>query len=706
MNLTEAQRGKAQELLELFESGEVVLEYQGKTYKDYKKWDQARISALKELRPQLQKFLNGSMGLQDFKEVSNKFAFAHKLWGFSSYSGQMFFNGIAKLSSNDEKTASSLRKWMSLPKSRPEAAAKIRDAVAELPGLMTSSRGLRLGSLPYFLSYFWQAQDPDFAPMYYHSARQTLESLGFFRTPKDLDQAFLDFWEIHDELANVYSKSISKDDNKHWFVEHVLWAYRQSRVAAVEDEDEEEPVPLLSLTAEDDLIGEELALIGTWKDIEDGLEEKQEFLAKNKFWLSVWSFRIKDDALPHLKKPFWVYINVGRGRLGYRLKVVDLVTGLQGVKCPWPELLADGHKGRSHTEDGSFKFRTWFKVSLIEKIDPPVNAFTARIAKPWTKSQASLLNQSSFGYFYPHAPGAPMEVTEGAPYSLEDAAQDLFLPRETLAEILDLLSNNKNVILQGPPGVGKSYMAQKIARAFIGADDASRIAYVQFHQSYGYEDFVQGYRPAKETDGFSLTAGTFIRFCDEARARPDSRFVFIIDEINRGNLSRILGELMLLIEADKRGPKWKLTLAQSDEKQPSFFVPGNVHILGMMNTADRSLAMVDYALRRRFAFVEIGPGFEDIKFEKLLLDRGATRALVAKIRAAVEALNKRISDDPGLGAGFCVGHSYFCPSDSVEKLDDRWYARVVERQVAPLIREYWFDKPKTEIDDIVKKLSR
>jgi 5-methylcytosine-specific restriction endonuclease McrBC GTP-binding regulatory subunit McrB len=212
---------------------------------------------------------------------------------------------------------------------------------------------------------------------------------------------------------------------------------------------------------------------------------------------------------------------------------------------------------------------------------------------------------------------------------------------------------------------------------------------VQFHQSYAYEDFVQGWRP-KRDGGFELRNGVFYDFCRSAKdGRPR---VFIIDEINRGNLSKILGEMMLLIEHDKRGADFAVRLTYSDE---SFFVPDNVHVIGLMNTADRSLAMVDYALRRRFVFFNLEPRFQSPAFAELLRIRGAEDSLIRRIVDRMGALNAQIADDTrNLGPGFCLGHSFFCPTES-DVLDDSWYATVVRNEIAPLLREYWFDAPGT-----------
>src|SRR5690606_1428410 len=185
-------------------------------------------------------------------------------------------------------------------------------------------------------------------------------------------------------------------------------------------------------------------------------------------------------------------------------------------------------------------------------------------------------------------------------YTLDDALDGLFLSRDQFTYILDQLGRKRNVILEGPPGVGKTFIAKRVAWALLGEKDPSRVEMVQFHQSYAYEDFVQGWRPA-EAGGFDLRNGIFYEFCERAAGDdPERPYVFIIDEINRGNLSKVFGELLMLIEGDKRGPDFAIPLTYSRAREERFYVPRNLYVLGMMNTADRSLAMVDYALRRRF----------------------------------------------------------------------------------------------------------
>ncbi|MCF8233253.1 MAG: EVE domain-containing protein [Bacteroidales bacterium] len=287
---------------------------------------------------------------------------------------------------------------------------------------------------------------------------------------------------------------------------------------------------------------------------------------------------------------------------------------------------------------------------------------------------------------------------EVEPYSQKDALKELFIEEDQFEKILSNLEYKKNIILQGSPGTGKTFMAKKIAHTMMEGKDDSKIEMIQFHQSYAYEDFIQGFRP-QEDGSFKLENGVFYRFCKKAQSDPDNKYFFIIDEINRGNLSKIFGELMLLIESDKRGEYVTLTYSSGFESR--FFIPDNIYIIGTMNTADRSLALLDYALRRRFSFINIEPMFNQ-KFEVNIIDNGVDEGIAKTITKKLGNLNLEISKDRNLGKGFRIGHSYFCTIPN-RIGDENWYQNIIDHEIAPLLEEYWYDKnDKAEIE--IKRL--
>ena len=364
------------------------------------------------------------------------------------------------------------------------------------------------------------------------------------------------------------------------------------------------------------------------------------------------------------------------------MAVGDIVYAKRGRK----ELVGRGEvisEARFEPERSSYRnvrsVKWTHKGSWEHPGDDALKTLTDITKYPGYAAKLETLFQEDENVELPPVPTDPLPA-----YGKDDFLQEVYLPEERYGRLRSLLARKKNVILAGPPGVGKTFAAKRLAHSIMGVKDRDRVRVVQFHQSYSYEDFMMGYRP-NEDAGFTLTEGPFYEFCEAARADdPDRPYFFIIDEINRGNISKIFGELLMLIEADKRGEELRLLY-----KNERFSVPPNLHIIGMMNTADRSLAVLDYALRRRFGFFEMRPGFESEGFvrRQRVLESPALDALVGTLLE----LNKVIAEDPALGQGFVIGHSYLTGPSAGETVED-WLLSVVEDELIPLLEEYWFDE--------------
>ena len=293
----------------------------------------------------------------------------------------------------------------------------------------------------------------------------------------------------------------------------------------------------------------------------------------------------------------------------------------------------------------------------------------------------------------PGPSGDTETVPEASSYAVEDIVDDgCFVEPERISNMLKRLQSKKNLILQGPPGTGKTWLAKRLAWALVGRKDASRVRAVQFHPNLSYEDFVRGWRPS--SDGtLDLVDGPFLEMVKAANRDAEDTYALVIEEVNRGNPAQILGEMLTLLEADKRNPDNALELTYKRQGEQGIYLPPNLHVVGTMNIADRSLALVDLALRRRFAFVdlvpEIGKRWKDWGRDRC----GFDESVLSDIQDRVSNLNETIESDSKLGRQFQIGHSYVTPPPGIETDPGTWYRDVVNSEIGPLLDEYWFDEP-------------
>lgn len=379
------------------------------------------------------------------------------------------------------------------------------------------------------------------------------------------------------------------------------------------------------------------------------------------------------------------------------IKPGDLIIGYESTPTKQIKAIYEATKGLHENEVGEV-----IEFQLMEKLEVPVDWNELKNNRLLENCEVFINNQGSLFQLTGPEYDIIREVIDNKniitelqlqkavskKYNIQDDEEKPFIPIDLFNQTVELLKRKKNIILQGPPGVGKTFIAKKIAYQIMQEINEANIEIVQFHQSYSYEDFVQGLRPNPK-GGFMLKDGICYNFCRRAAAHSERPYFMIIDEINRGNLSKILGELMMLIEHDKRDINYALKLTYSEDDDDKFYVPANMHIIGTMNTADRSLAIVDYALRRRFSFVTLQPEYGN-NFSQFLTSKGLSARITEHICNSISSLNTLIKDDPNLGEGFQIGHNYFCSFNS-EFDENEWWNNIIQFELRPLLEEIWFD---------------
>jgi MoxR-like ATPase len=656
--------------------------------------ERQREEAVPQIRELLDGFLAGNTELERFRsEFDRRSRTEWSTFGFGGFGGGMVLNKLVKHVPDHATLTAKLKVALRAPADEAGAARQIREFLDYLAALettnVTTALKVDISRVPFFVPFWWHVQSPEEWPIYYKSTRDALVATGVLGESAELADQYTQFRRVFREFKKALGLNT-------WRLEQLC-----KRVAGGDSEGAHEEIVVAAPATTEGGAERRVWLLAPgegarlWEDFKKNTIAAigWDHLGNLKRYADFDAIRKKltegrDDGKTPMNDALACY------EFAHRMQVGDVIFAKRGVHhiVGYGVVESDYRFDPKRSEYKHVRTVKWLKSGEWRVRDKSLVLKTLTDIGKYPQLVAQLENM--LGIRNGNGPEIPGPTKS---YTLDDACRDIFLGRARVERMLGLLRHKKNLILQGPPGVGKTFVAKRLAYLLLGEKAPERVEMVQFHQSYSYEDFVRGYCPTEE-GGFVRRDGPFLRICNRALQDLDNAYVLIVDEINRGNLSKILGDLMMLIEADKRGADWATTLSYSTEDEKPFYVPPNLHIIGTMNTADRSLALVDYALRRRFAFISIEPGFETDAFAAELARMQVPEALVGRIRRRVKQLNDKIRDDRQLGPGFCVGHSYFCQVPAGRVPAEDWYAQIVDTEIKPLLEEYWFDDPERAAD--------